>query len=320
MNFPRTAVLLFFAFAAFCQAQTTPAPVVKPEPMIFAPYVDISKPNGNIPKLMAASGVKYVTIAFVQSQSCAPLWINNTLVSADTLIADYIRQVRAAGGDVIIAFGGWDGTDIAQACPDAKSLQAAYQVVIDKYKVTMLDFDVEHFAIEDPASIDRRSQALSALSASNPTLKIHYTLPASPRGLTPQSMNVIASAVKYGTPVAIVNLMTMDYGAPVPDGSMGVQSVSAAGAALVQLKAAGLNARIGITPMIGTNDTPGETFNLGDAQAVLAYAQANRDVVALLSFWSLGRDNGTCTATVNHLCSGIPQEEWAFSKVFLQAQ
>ena len=320
MKIQRTVVLLSLAFAVFCQAQTTPAPAAKPEPIIFAPYVDISKSNGNIPQLMAASGVKYVTVAFVQSQGCAPLWINNTLVSADNLIADYIKKVRAAGGDVIIAFGGWDGTDIGQACPDVKSLQTAYQSVIDKYKVTMLDFDIEHFAIEDAASIDRRSQALTALSTANPGLKIHYTLPASPRGLTPQSMNVIATAVKYGTPVAIVNLMTMDYGAPVPNGSMGVQAVAASGAALVQLKAAGLNARIGITPMIGANDTPGETFTLGDAQAVLAYAQANRDVVALLSFWALGRDNGTCSATVNHMCSGISQEEFAFSRIFLQAQ
>ncbi|HEX6881312.1 MAG TPA: chitinase [Terriglobales bacterium] len=320
MKIQRTVVLLSLAFAVFCQAQTTPTPAAKPEPIIFAPYVDISKSNGNIPQLMAASGVKHVTVAFVQSQGCAPLWINNTLVSADNLIADYIKKVRAAGGDVIIAFGGWDGTDIGQACPDVKSLQTAYQTVIDKYKVTMLDFDIEHFAIEDAASIDRRSQALTALSTANPGLKIHYTLPASPRGLTPQSMNVIASAVKYGTPVAIVNLMTMDYGAPVPNGSMGVQAVAASGAALVQLKAAGLNARIGITPMIGANDTPGETFTLGDAQAVLAYAQANRDVVALLSFWALGRDNGTCSATVNHMCSGISQEEFAFSRIFLQAQ
>ena len=50
------------------------------------------------------------------------------------------------------------------------ALQAAYQAVIDKYKAKVLDLDIEHTAIEDPVSIDRRSQALTALAAANPGL------------------------------------------------------------------------------------------------------------------------------------------------------
>jgi hypothetical protein len=129
-------------------------------------------------------------------------------------------------------------------------------------------------------------------------------------------MNVITSAVKYGTPVTIVNLMTMDYGVPVPNGAMGVDSVSAVGAAWCQIKAAGLNARLGVTPMIGTNDTTTETFSLTDAQAVLAYAQANPNIVGLLAFWSVSRDNGGCKAVVSPTCSGIEQKEWDFSHIF----
>ena len=309
-----TALIVLMLFAAFCSAQnaaTTPPTFSK----MFAPYVDMGKLTTPLPQIMKASGVKHFTMAFIQSQGCAPLWVPSTLVSYDKTYGKQIEELRAAGGDVIIAFGGYDGTDIAQACTDAASLQAAYQSVVDKYKARILDFDVEHLAIEDPVSIDRRSAALTALVAANPGLLINYTLPATPQGLTRESVNVISSAVKYKTPVNIVNLMTMDYGVPVPMGAMGVDSVSSVGASLAQLKAAGLNARLGVTPMIGTNDTTTETFTLNDARILLTYAQANPNIVGLLTFWSIGRDNGGCSATVSPSCSGIQQKTWEFSQI-----
>jgi hypothetical protein len=309
--------LLVTTVFAFAQ---NPAPVAQPFSKMFAPYIDMGKPNNNLPQVMSASGIKNFTLAFVQSDGCAPTWVPSMRMADEKAFGKYIEQVRAAGGDVIIAFGGYDGTDLGQACTDPVSLQAAYQSVIDKYKAKILDFDVEHLAIEDPVSIDRRNVALKALAAANPGLQINYTLPATPQGLTKESMNVITSAVKYGTPVTIVNLMTMDYGVPVPNGAMGVDSVSAVGAAWCQIKSAGLNARLGITPMIGTNDTTTETFLLSDAQAVLAYAQANPNIVGLLAFWSVSRDNGGCTALVSPTCSGIQQKAWDFSHIFATFQ
>ena len=231
-----------------------------------------------------------------------------------------LTQLRASGGEVILAFGGYDGLELAQTCADVPTLQAAYQAVVDRYKAKVVDLDIEHTAIEDPVSIDRRSQALTALAAANPGLQINYTLPATPAGLTDLSVNVIKSAVKFGTPVSVVNLMTMDYGSPVLDGAMGPNAVAAASGAAQQLKALGLNARIGITPMIGVNDTPGETFTLDDAQVVVNYALANGNSVALLAFWSIGRDNGSCTAKVSAFCSGLRQKDWEFTRIFQKFQ
>lgn len=314
-----TAFMLAMCGAAAAQgggtAQSSSAAAAMPA--MFAPYVDMAEPNSNLPQIMAASGTRHFTLAFVQSvNGCEPGWGGSVPVARDTTYGAYIDKLRAAGGDVIIAFGGYGGTDLAQACTDPASLQRAYQRVIDQYKVKILDFDVEHFAIENQVSIDRRSQALKALAAANPGIQFHYTLPASPAGLTAQAVNVIKSAAANGTPVAVVNVMAMDYGAPVPDGAMGPNAVAAAAGALCQIKAMGMNARVGITPMIGANDTPGETFSLTDAQVVIAYANANRDSVALLSFWSVGRDNGGCSQTVSPTCSGIAQKPWEFSKVF----
>ncbi|HEY4901745.1 MAG TPA: chitinase [Terriglobales bacterium] len=312
-----TIVISFlWSFRVFGQTAASAQPS-----RMFAPYVDMTKLTSSLSQVQAASGIKTFTLAFiVTANGCVPAWGGTTPITTDTTIASGIAQIRQAGNDVIIAFGGYDGLELAQSCTDVSSLQTAYQAVIDKYKVKILDFDVEHTAIEDPASIDRRSQALKALSAANSGLQINYTLPATPSGLTDLSVNVIKSAVKHGTPVAIVNLMAMDYGSPVPIGAMGPNAIAAAASALCQLKSLGLNARVGITPMIGVNDSAGETFTLDDAQVVLNYAQANSNSVALLSFWSVGRDKGGCAGTVSPHCSGITQRDWDFTRIFQKFQ
>jgi hypothetical protein len=314
-NFIRVCVVSLLAFGTLI-ATAQPGPTRS-----FAPYVDMTKITSTLPQLQTASGANLFTLAFVVSgKPCEPAWGGTAPVSADSRILGEIAQLRDKGGDVILAFGGYDGLELAQTCTDVPGLQGAYQTIVDKYKARVLDLDVEHTAIEDPVSIDRRSQALTALAAANPGLRINYTLPATPAGLTELSVNVIKSAVKFGTPVAIVNLMAMDYGAPVLMGAMGPNAVAAASAAAWQLKSLGLNARIGITPMIGINDSAGETFTLDDAQIVVNYALANSNTVALLAFWSIGRDNGSCSAQVSAFCSGLTQKDWDFTHIFQRFQ
>jgi hypothetical protein len=73
---------------------------------------------------------------------------------------------------------------------------------------------------------------------------------------------------------------------------------------------------LGNTPMIGQNDTSGEIFTLADAATVESYA-AQRGI-ALLSFWSEGRDNGGCSGdtSASSTCSGITQSSGAFTQAF----
>ena len=311
----------FLHVSAVCLLGFTSLTALAQPSRVFAPYVDMTKITVTLRQLYAASGAKTFTLAFIVSgKACEPAWGGTTPISADTRFVTEVSNLREEGGDALIAFGGYDGLELAQTCTDTATLQAAYQAVIDKYKARVLDLDIEHTAIEDPVSIDRRSQALTALAATNPGLQINYTLPATPAGLTDLSVNVIKSAVKFGTPVAVVNLMAMDYGAPVLIGAMGPDAVAAASAAVCQLKSLGLSARIGITPMIGVNDSEGETFTLDDAQVVVDYALANSNVVPLLSFWSIGRDNGSCFGKVSPYCSGIPQKEWEFAHIFQKFQ
>src|SRR6266568_1420032 len=204
---------------------------------MFAPYVDVSQPANDLSQIHADSGTRVFTLAFVNSnQGCAPSWPGAQLVSRDTLISEHVAKLRAAGGDVIIAFGGYDGIELAQACSDIASLQSAYQQVVDKYKARILDFDVEHLALDDQASIDRRNLAITNLAKANPGLRINFTLPATPSGLTAQGVNVLKSAMAQRTPIHLVNVMAMNYGQAAASKNMGANAISAVEGAQNQLK------------------------------------------------------------------------------------
>jgi hypothetical protein len=317
-------LLLWSPFNTVAQVMRSSKPVVTgkslvgPNRRIFAPYVDMSKPENDLLAMHNTSGVRYFTLAFVLAgNGCTPAWGGTVPVAADAKFSASIYNLRSAGGDVIVAFGGYEGTELAMACPDAKSLQAAYQAVVTKYRLTMLDFDVEHLAIEDAASIDRRSQALSALAAANPGLDIAFTLPVHLDGMPDNAIAVLNSAMKYKVPISVVNLMTMDYGEPVAAGKMGNRAILAGNRAMQQLKALGLRAGLGMTPMIGMNDTPHETFTPADARVVLDYARKHPEIERL-AMWSMGRDNGGCPGKVSPACSGIVQKDWEFSRIFLR--
>ncbi len=285
---------------------------------IFAPYIHMSETNNNLPQIHASSGIRHFTLAFIVSDGgCTAAWQGTTALplATENLFSQHIAGVRKAGGDVIVAFGGYAGRELALACPDPITLAAAYQSVVDKYKLTSLDFDIEAGAASDAASIDRRSEALARLVRANHGLQISFTVPLTPNGMPQTALDLLKSAQKHNVPVSIVNLMTMDYGQPVPENNMGPTAIVAVENAISQLRSLGLSSGIGITPMIGTNDTPGETFTLSDASTTLKYARSN-SVVRRLSMWSVGRDRGGCNGTVSPSCSGITQGDWEFSRIF----
>lgn len=295
---------------------------------VFAPYVDIESDSDvdlDLVGLSRASGVRFFTLGFITADKNGnPIWGDptNTLGSPDfgTKLVKSIAGLRARGGDVAISFGGASGTDLALANSTVSALKNAYQKVITKYSVTHLDFDVEGRAVDDKASIDRRSQAIAALqksaAASGKPLTVSFTLPVDPTGLESNALYVLKSAQKYGVKFSIVNIMAMDYGdepAPHPAGKMGTYAIQAANSVFGQLRKllgpspanARLWAMIGVTPMIGRNDVKSEVFDLNAARQLTAFAKQKG--LGQLSMWALDRDN---RATV-----GTPTN-YAFSKVF----
>jgi len=180
----------------------------------------------------------------------------------------------------------------------------------------MLDFDIESSAIKDPASVDRRNQALANLQATNPGLLISYTLAVLPTGLLANGIDLLKNSLSHSVKTGNVNIMTMDYDPTFAPNTMGQNAIDAANAALNQLQSLGLDAPLGLTPMIGMNDVLPQVFTLEDANKMLRYAKSN-DRVRRIAMWSVARDR-PCAGTpgVASDCSGVPQKPLAFSRVF----
>ena len=251
--------------------KTLAAPTGGTAQTVYAPYIDMALGQTRISLAVSkASGIKVFTLAFVLSSGgCAAGWQGVGSIAQDTLdngtpMLSQVQALRAAGGDVIISFGGAAGQEPALTCPDAASLKAVYQQVVDRYQAKSLDFDIEGGAVADQASIARRNKALVALKAANPGLKISFTLPVLPTGLDSNGVGVLQSAKRDGLNPDVINIMTMDYGSSVDNGGrMGTDATAATSNTAVQIHQAGLTSTLGITPMIGQNDVAGEIFTLG---------------------------------------------------------
>jgi hypothetical protein len=326
------APVLFGAQSAAPAPKAATVVPAKPWPnQVFAPFVDVTAwPPVELTSTAARLSVRYFRVGFVVAQSATqpvPSWGGVRPADGSFLLRD-VDVLRTAGGDVAIAFGGAVGAELAVAARSASELAAAYKSVIDAYGARVVDFDLEGASLADRDVVARRSEALATLQALMQTesrpLEIWLTLPLSPTGLTPEGAEVVRSAFARKVALRGVNGMAMDFGsavAPNPDGRMGAYAIQAARGLTVQLqKLAGSHGsavpRVGVTPMIGRNDVPGEIFHQEDAQRLLAFATAND--FSLVSFWSVNRDR-PCdqpTASANPLCSGIPQTPEEFSRIF----
>lgn len=297
-------------------------------PGVAAPFVDIGAwPTPDLRQIAETTGLRQFSLGFIVNgtAACTPSWFNAFAMSAGFEQSD-IASLRAIGGDVKPSFGGEAGTELAQSCTDVPSLTAAYQSAITAYDLTQIDFDIEGSAVADPASIDRRSQAIAALqktaAAAGKQLAVTLTLPILPSGLTSDGLYVVQSAVKYGAKIAMVNGMAMDFGdieAPNPSGRMGTYAIDSAQSLFNQLTplypaltAAQVWNMVGVTPMIGQNDDSSEVFYPGDMQQLLTFAQQQH--LGELAFWDVTRDGNACTGSLSK-CTDITQTPYEFSKM-----
>ena len=188
---------------------------------------------------------------------------------------------------MIVSFGGASGTELGDSCTSVSTLQAAYQRVISQFGLTWIDLDIEGAPIANTANIDRRNQAMRNLQVANPNLKISYTLAVDRSGLPAEQISLLRNAMTRGVRVDVVNIMAMDYGPCYSD--MGQAAIDAAIATRNQLASIGMNARVGVTPMIGVNDVQCENFTTANAQQLVNYANANQ-YIRLLAYWAQGAD------------------------------
>jgi chitinase len=289
---------------------------------VFSPYIDMSLSNSqHLVDIVKDAHLTDITLAFVLNSGQNQIgWggsgsiTNDVLPNGSTMLSQ-IQAVQSMGGNVTISFGGANGVEPALAFTNAKDLTTAYQSVIDRYHVNSIDFDIEGGAIANTNANHLRNVAIAELEKSNPDLKVSFTLPVMPDGLTYNGIDLLKQAKADGVKIDVVNIMAMDYGSGADSGDMGKDAINAAVSTIQQLKSIGLDAKVGITPMIGINDVQSEVFTLQDAQELMAYAKDNPDIGSI-GMWSIGRDNGHEVNVVSPVSSGISQSDYAFSSVF----
>lgn len=294
-----------------------PAAAEAGAPLPVAPYVDMGAWPTPVLSTMATQGrVKGFNLGFVTSFGCKASWFA-AFDPRTRWQADEIAKIRNAGGDVKVSFGGASGIELAQACSTAAATAAEYDAVVKAYGLKYIDMDIEGAAVADPTSINRRAQALATVQRNNAGLKISLTLPVLPTGLTQDGVNLVRTTKNAGVNIDMVNVMAMDYYQGPAD--QGAKAIAAARATQAQVKTifgltdAAAWKKVGVTPMIGVNDSRNEIFLQKDARALVNFAKTVH--LGMLSFWSQNRDANACTGAL-YKCTNISQSPYEFARIF----
>lgn len=311
---------------------------------VFAPYMYIGMgDNFKLTDCDDACGQKYYTLAFIIARqegngkdakySQEPSW-DGRIPIEQNLYRDQIEAIRKRGGDVIMSFGGEAGKEMANVIDDPVALEAAYQKVIDHYKFTWLDFDVEgHNLDKGKLDSEHRNTALANLQKKNPGLIISYTLPVNPDGISEASRTLLADAKAKGVKVHSADLMVMFFGKNFinkgkSEGELGIESAKAA---YSQIQKIDPSVQIGLCPCLGRNGSTNEVFGLEDARTLKAFADKTPWVCSL-HFWSINDDaahprrkrnvisstnsTGVVTMTTNSVTISSENQPWAFANIF----
>jgi hypothetical protein len=283
--------------------------------------------NGASPiaSVISGSGETEYNLSFVlDSGGCTPAWDGDATepVSSDTAVLADVNAIRAAGGDVAVTFGGYNGTELGTTCGSASALAAAYQSVVTKYKLTHVDFDYENGALDSNTAI--RFGAIAILEQNNPSLKVSLTIPMTTVGFPGTGTDEIQQAKADGARLDVVNIMDFDTG--LTSGTETAQTETIADDAITQLEsiygwsAAQAWSHLGITLMNGHTDQPSELFLQSDFSNLLAFAKANHP--SLFSFWSANRDfqcpSGAVEPWAPGTCSNVTQNAYDYTKIIVQ--
>jgi hypothetical protein len=267
----------------------------------------------NLTTVMNATGVKWFTMAFMlNSGNCVPKWDGGrALTGGQDQTA--INTIRAAGGDVVVSFGGASGPWLEDACSSASALANAYQQVINAYGLKAIDIDIEGTPYNSATDQQKTVDALKTIKANNPGITEYITLGSGTGG--PDS-SLINRAASSGLAVDGWGIMTFDWGNTT--GNQGQLTTQAADGLKNKLKTAygwsdaDAYKHVGISSMNGITDEHA-TVTVNDMKTITAYAQQHQ--IARLTFWSLNRDRQCPGAYPNDdTCSGVSQSAYQFTQ------
>lgn len=296
----------------------------------FSPYADLSinthwssehqdmEPM-DLGVIATNNNIKGYHLAFItDSGSCQPAWASQASYSLANKWGQRLTDALAKQGvETTIAFGGASGNDISMNC-SASQLIDVFNQTVSTYKAKKLDFDIEN----GTANVPKLMTALTTFQHQNSNIKISFTLPVLPEGLTAEGKDIVSQAMQAKLNFT-VNIMAMDYGAAYP-GDMGDYAKQAATGLhdylktiYPQAKDEELWQKIEITPMIGVNDVNIEQFTLQNASAVRAFAIDHN--IGGYSMWSLTRDKPCDSKWASPTCSGnnLQKNDYDFTRAFV---
>jgi hypothetical protein len=302
----------------------------------FAPYVDVSVfPAPDWQAIAQDGDVAAISLGFVVAEGgnqCVPTWGGFAGYPAyDPAGSDLPYELAGIQRfEPVPSFGGAAGAELATVCSTAADLAAAYQKVIDAYDVTHVDFDIEGAAVNNTVANARRVAAIKlvqdAAQAEGRTLRVSYTVASIPGGLEAKDHDLVKAVVDAGIDLSLVNVMAMNLGSTA-------ESVGLITGVAVNTRDdltdvfGGLTpeqrmTRVGLTPMVGRNDTTSEVVTVAEAQGIATWASANHP--GMIGMWSLGRDRQcddhprAADLPPMSNCSDVAQSDWAFSHAFGQ--
>ncbi|GCF10000.1 chitinase [Dictyobacter arantiisoli] len=290
-----------------------------------APYVmPLANNPPNLTTVMSASGVKAFTLAFVVANGgCTPAWETDSgldNVSSDTQMGPIINAIRAAGGDVVVSFGGYGGTKLGESCGTPQATAAAEQAIINKYSLHALDFDLEEPEYENATAINNELGAAQILQNNNPGLYESITIPGTTSGTGYFGQQLLNNAKSLGYIPNNYAIMPFDGG--FSGASSQINALQSFNTILMNTfgwSSATAYAHEGISSMNGRTDSA-EYFYQSDFQTVLSFVENNH--LARFTYWSVNRDR-QCTppdnnGTLSGTCSSVPQNDWDFTKIIAQ--
>lgn len=299
----------------FCLTQTASAVEVLP---YFHAW------GGSLNEAKQAVGMNSAMLSFATTYGNCALVPDLTNKLADA------RNYVAAGGRLLISFGGAQGVYAEIACRDDDQLFSLMENLMRDANTRKLDFDIEGHQLRNVEGTARRARVLARLQAKYPDLYVSFSLPGWLLGFSPDSMNLLNTTVNAGVRIDMVNVMSQSFGLEnlrtmVSPSTVGQASIMTFQAAAKQMTTvfrnknqAQLHAMMGISPMIGKNDD-GSTFTLGDAQTVANFARDNG--VGIISYWSFQRDRAQAYNGFTNLneYSGVAQSNHQYYNIFKSA-
>ncbi|MBW4719329.1 chitinase [Saccharothrix obliqua] len=291
------------------------APVAQaaPDPVLASPYLYQWGGRVDPVAVMNQTGVKAFTLAFVLSDGgCNPTWDGTRPLTGSD--ATLIRNIRAAGGEVVPSFGGWAGRKLGQFCSSASALADAYLKVIDAYQLTAIDIDIEAAEFENNTTQDRVLGALKIVKERKPAVRNVITMPTAKSGPNTWGRRLITRAKELGAPVDVWAVMPFNFGGPsdlVAGTKSSVDGLKNHIKATFGLSDDEAYRRSGLSSMNGITDTK-ETVTTAQFRAIRDWATEKH--LSRFTFWATNRDRGNCGGSSDS-CSGTNQGTYDFTKL-----